>query len=173
MERQMYDVGKIVNTHGIRGELRIFSVTDFPEERFQKGSELFLAHDSLQEPLPITIQSVRKQKNLYIVKLKEFDNINQVEKYKGGVFRVSEEDRIDLEEGEFYYDDIVGCEAWSDEGVNLGVISDILETGANDVWVVKREGQKDLLLPYIDDCILEVDVAEKRVKVHVMEGLME
>jgi len=173
MTKQFYDVGKIANTHGIKGELKVFSVTDFPEERYRKGSKLYLVHSTLDEPLAVTIESVRPQKNTYIVKFKEFDNINQVEKYKGGFLKVSAEDRIELEEDEFYYDDIIGCEVWSDEEGKLGIVKEILQTGANDVWVVKRDQGKDLLLPYIDECVLEVNIAEKKVKVHVLEGLIE
>lgn len=173
MTKRFYDVGKIANTHGIKGELKVFSVTDFPEERYRKGSRLFLDHSLLEEPLQVTVETVRLQKNTYIVKLKEFNHINEVEKYKGGLLKVSEEDRIELEEDEFYYDDIIGCEVWSDEEGKLGTVTEILQTGANDVWVVQREAGKDLLLPYIDDCILEVNIDEKKVKVHVLEGLIE
>ena len=173
MSKRFYDVGKVANTHGIKGELKIFSVTDFPEERFRKGSELYLDHSLLKEQILVTVESAKLQKNTYIVKLKEFNNINEVEKYKGGVLRVSEEARIELEDDEFYYGDIIGCEVWSDEGEKLGKVTEILKTGANDVWVVERDQGKEILLPYIDDCILEVNITEKKVKVHVMEGLIE
>lgn len=173
MSSRFFDVGKIVNTHGVRGELKILSVTDFPEERYKKGITLYVGHPSIKDPIPVTVESARLQKNTYIVKLKEFNNINEVEKFKGGSLRVPEDERIELEEDEFYYDEIMGCEAWSDQGEKLGIISEILTTGANDVWVVKRDKGKDILLPYIEDCILEVKIDEKKVIVHLMEGLME
>lgn len=173
MTKRFYDVGKIVNTHGIKGECKVYSVTDFPEERYQKGSKLFLVHSTLSEPLPVTVESARLQKNTYIVKFKEFSSINEMEKFKDGALKVSEEDRLELEEDEFYYDDIIGCEVWSDDGSKLGTVKEILKTGANDVWVVKREQGKDILLPFIEDCILEVNPEENKVIVHVLEGLME
>ncbi len=173
MSDRFFEVGKIVNTHGVKGELKILSVTDFPEERYKKGMTLYLGHPSVKESIPVTVEFARLHKNTYIIKLKEFNNINEVEKYKGGSLKVPEDHRFELEEDEFYYDEIMGCEAWSDQGEKLGIIGEILTTGANDVWVVKREKGKDILLPYIEDCILEVHVDEKKVIVHVMEGLME
>ncbi|MBP1930763.1 ribosome maturation factor RimM [Ammoniphilus resinae] len=170
MIEKLYDVGKIVNTHGIRGELKIISVTDFPEKRYKKGSKLYLSHPSLKEPITVTIESAREHKNTYIVSFEEFSSINDVEKYKGGKLQIREEDRVELEEDEFYYQDIIGCEVWSDQGEKLGVIKEILTTGANDVWVV--DGEKEILLPYIDDCILAVDLDQKRITAHIMEGLI-
>jgi 16S rRNA processing protein RimM len=171
---QFYDVGKIVNTHGIKGELKILSVTDFPEERYRKGSELFLKNDHDNKLLPVTVESARLHKNTYIVKFKEFTNINEVERFKGASLQVSTDQRIELEDDEFYYDDIIGCEAWTDEGQLLGKITEILTTGgANDVWVVDPGQGKEILLPYIDDCILEIDIEKKKIKVHLLEGLME
>ncbi|WP_134700351.1 ribosome maturation factor RimM [Ammoniphilus sp. YIM 78166] len=167
-----YEVGKVVNTHGIKGELKIHSVTDFPEERYRKGSKLFLFHDNLPQPLTVTVETARLQKNTYIVKFKEYADINQVEKYKGGSLKVPEDERIPLEEDEFYYDDIIGCEVWTDEGELLGSVKEIITTGANDVWVVKMQNGKDVLLPYIEDCILEVDVPNRKITAHVMEGLI-
>jgi 16S rRNA processing protein RimM len=170
---RFYDVGKIVNTHGVKGEVKVFAITDFPEHRFRKGSKLFLHLPHENTPPVLTIQSARQHKNTYIVQFNEFASINEVEKLKGGVLQVPWEERIELEADEFYYDDIIGCEVWTDEGKPIGKIKEILVTGANDVWVVEANEGKDILLPYIDDCILEVDVAMKRVKVHLLEGLVE
>ncbi|RXT15090.1 ribosome maturation factor RimM [Ammoniphilus sp. CFH 90114] len=172
MSTRYYEVGKIANTHGIKGELKIHSVTDFPEERYKKGSQLLLFHPNLSEPLTVTVEAARLQKNTYIIKLKEYGNINDVEKYKGGSLKVAEDQRLDLEEDEFYYDDIMGCEVWTDEGNQLGLVKEIITTGANDVWVVKTKEGKEVLLPYIEDCILNVDIANKKITAHIMEGLM-
>ncbi len=169
----MLNVGKIVNTHGVRGELRVWPQTDFPEVRFKSGSRLLMVPpDGAGDSVPVFIQSSREQKNLQIVKLQGYDNINDVERYKGWELKVSAENRVPLEEGEYYVRDIVGCEVVSEEGEALGVVTDVLSPGANDVWVVKRPKGKELLLPVIDDVVLDVDVAAKRVKVHLMEGLL-
>ncbi|HJV44115.1 MAG TPA: ribosome maturation factor RimM [Bacillota bacterium] len=173
MNERLFDVGKIVNTHGIKGEVKIISFTDFPEERYRKNNNLLLSHPSLSEPIPVTVESARFHKNSYIVKFRQFNNINEVEKFKGGMVKVAEGDRQELEEDTFYYDEIIGCNVISDTGERLGQIHEILATGANDVWVVKNDQGKEILLPYIEECILEVDVEEKIIKVHIMEGLVE
>jgi 16S rRNA processing protein RimM len=173
MSEQLFDVGKVVNTHGIRGELKIYSTTDFPEERFRKGNSLLLYHPSLPGPIQVTVEAARPHKNTYIIKFKEFQSINDVEKFKNGLLKIAGSERTDLEEDEFYYDEIIGCDVWTDEGNRLGKVTEILETGANDVWVIKPENGRDILLPYIDDCILQVDIKEKKVIAHIIEGLIE
>ena len=143
-----YNVGKIVNTQGLQGELRVLSVTDFADERFKKKSVLALFDD----------------KDNYIM------DINDVEKYKGCSLKIAEENLTDLDDGEFYYHEIIGLDVY--EGNTLiGQVKEILQPGANDVWVVKRKGKKDLLLPYIPPVVLDVDVAAGRIEVELMEGL--
>ncbi|MBB6019319.1 16S rRNA processing protein RimM [Paenibacillus sp. JGP012] len=168
---EFMNVGKIVNTHGIRGELKIMPLTDFPEVRFAKNAELFL-FTSDDRPVPVTVESARLHKNMYIVRLKEYGNINEVEKFKGGMAKVSKENLADLEEGEYYFHQIVGCAVITEEGETLGTITEILTPGANDVWVVKTPAGKEVLIPVIDDVVLDVDVEQKRVKIHLMEGLL-
>lgn len=109
---------------------------------------------------------------MYIVKLKEYDNINDVEKYKGSMLKVTQEDLVELPEDEYYFHQIIGCQVVTDEGQELGVITDILTPGANDVWVVQPKGGKSILIPYIDDVVLDVNVQDRKVLVHVMEGLL-
>jgi len=174
MSGKLYNVGKIVNTHGIRGEVKVVSQTDFPEERFGKGSRLVMTDPQNEaNRLSVAIENARLHKNVYIVKLKGYDNINEVLPYKGWVLKVADEDRKPLEEGEYYYEEIIGCRVVTDEGEELGTIGDILAPGANHVWVVERPKGKPVLLPVIDDVILQVDVEEKLVRVHLMEGLID
>ncbi|MCM3205142.1 ribosome maturation factor RimM [Paenibacillus illinoisensis] len=168
---EFMNVGKIVNTHGIRGELKIMPLTDFPEVRFAKNAELYLFTPE-NHPVLVHVESARLHKNMYIVRLKEYGNINEVEKFKGGIAKVSKENLAELEENEYYFHQIVGCTVVTEEGENLGTISEILTPGANDVWVVKTTAGKEILLPVIDDVVLDVDVNEKLVKVHLMEGLL-
>ncbi|MEK4435232.1 ribosome maturation factor RimM [Paenibacillus sp. FSL K6-2862] len=168
---EFMNVGKIVNTHGIRGELKIMPLTDFPEVRFAKNAELYLFTPD-NHPVMVHVESARLHKNMYIVRLKEYGNINEVEKFKGGIAKVSKENLAELEENEYYFHQIVGCTVVTEEGENLGTISEILTPGANDVWVVKTAAGKEILLPVIDDVVLDVDVNEKLVKVHLMEGLL-
>ncbi|UQZ87310.1 Ribosome maturation factor RimM [Paenibacillus konkukensis] len=173
MSEKLYTVGKIVNTHGIRGDLKIVPQTDFPDERFAKGSALVFFDPQKQTRMPVIVESAREQKKMFVVKFKGFDNINDVEKYKGWLLKVEEQYLSELPDDEFYYHEIIGCTVVTDEGEELGKISEILSPGANDVWVVEREKGKPVLLPYIDEVILEVDVENKRVKVHLMEGLLD
>ncbi|MCR8845422.1 ribosome maturation factor RimM [Paenibacillus sp. SC116] len=172
MNEKLITVGEIVNTQGIRGEIKIVPHTDFPEVRFAKNSQLFIVNEAKQLHLPVTVEKAREHKKSYIVKMKEYDNINDVEKYKGCLLKVSEDQQVKLEKNEFYYRDIIGCRVVSDEGEELGVIKEILSPGANDVWVVKRPKGSDLLLPYIEDVVLDINVQDKLVKVHLMEGLL-
>jgi len=170
MAEQWFTVGKLVNTHGIKGDVKIYPSTDFPEVRFAPGSRLTLHDPNSAATLTVEIVSSREQKGMYVLKLKGYDNINDVERYKGWTVKAS--DSVELDEGEYYYYEIVGCRAVTDEGEELGTITEILSPGANDVWVVERPKGKQLLLPVIDEVILDVNVAEKKVTVHLMEGLV-
>ena len=171
-EGRLLNVGKVVNTHGIKGELKIWPQTDFPEVRFKQGGKLLMIPPEAGDPVIIEIVSAREQKKMYVLKIKGFDNINQVEIYKGWELKVTEDERVPLEEGEYYVQDIVGCEVVTEEGETLGKVTDILSPGANDIWVVKMPKGKELLLPVIDDVVLDVDVAARKIKVHLMEGLL-
>ncbi|MCQ6557943.1 ribosome maturation factor RimM [Paenibacillus mendelii] len=172
MEHEWLKVGKVVNTHGIRGELKVVSQTDFPEERFVAGNTLLMENEELKQQLEVEVQSAREHKNMYILKLKGFDNINDVEKYKGWMLKVSKDNRVELDEGEYYYFEIIGCRVVTDEGAELGTITEILSPGANDVWVVEAKKGKQVLIPVIDEVVLHVDVEEKMVTVRLMEGLI-
>ncbi|MCL6509011.1 MAG: ribosome maturation factor RimM [Bryobacteraceae bacterium] len=108
-EERMLNVGKVVNTHGIRGELKVWPHTDFPSVRFKKGSRLLLRSPETGETIPVVVEGAREQKSLFLLKFKGYDDINQVEKYKGWELKVGAEERVPLEEGEYYVRDIVGC----------------------------------------------------------------
>ena len=165
-----YNVGKIVNTQGLQGELRVLSVTDFADERFKKKSVLALFDDKDNYIMDVEIASHRKHKNFDIVKFKGLYHINDVEKYKGCSLKIAEENLTDLDDGEFYYHEIIGLDVYEGDTL-IGHVKEILQPGANDVWVVKRKGKKDLLLPYIPPVVLDVDVAAGRIEVELMEGL--
>ncbi|MDB5052114.1 MAG: rRNA-processing protein RimM [Bacilli bacterium] len=173
MSEAMYNVGKIVNTQGIKGELKVLLQTDFPEERFKKGSKLILLDAAQSTQMIVEVESGRLQKNVCIVKFAGFNDINQVEKYKGWVIKVKASDLLELDQDEYYYHEIIGCRVVTDEGEELGTISEILTPGANDVWVVDRPASKPVLLPVIDEVVLQVDVRAKLVTVSLMEGLID
>ena len=174
----LLEVGKIVNTHGLRGEVKVLPLTDFPEVRFAAGSELFVFL-SERPPIPVTVQSGRMHKNMYIVRFKQYSHINEVEKWKGSLLKVTKEERVALPENEFYFYEIIGCDVVTEQGEQVGTISEILTPGANDVWVVdpapafdKEQRGKQILLPVIPQVVLHVDTEHKKVKVHLMEGLL-
>ena len=165
-----FNVGKIVNTQGLQGEMRVLSVTDFAEERFKKGNTLALFDKKDQFVMAVEIASHRKVKNFDIIKFKGMYHINDIEKFRDFTLKVREEDLTDLEDGEFYYHEIIGLEVYEND-VLLGRIKEILQPGANDVWVVKRKGKRDLLLPYIPPVVLGIDIVQGRVDVEIPEGL--
>ena len=165
----LFRVGVIANTHGIRGEVKVFPTTEDPN-RFKKLKEVLL--DTGKEKLPLEISSVRFFKNLVIVKFKGIDNINDIEKYKGKDLYVTRENAIPLKEDEYYLADILGADLYTEDGKEFGRLKDILETGANLVYVVMHEG-KEVLLPVIPDCVKEISVEEKKVVIHLMKGLLE
>ena len=165
-----FNVGKIVNTQGLQGEMRVLSVTDFAEERFKKGNKLALFDKKDQFVMDVEIASHRKAKNFDIIKFKGMYHINDIEKYRDFSLKVAEEDLTDLEDGEFYYHEIIGLEVYEND-LLLGTIKEILQPGANDVWVVKRKGKRDLLLPYIPPVVLGIDIEQGRVDVEIPEGL--
>lgn len=171
-EQQFLTVGKIVNTHGIRGDLKVLLHTDFADIRFAPKSDLNLFHPDSGEKIKVTVAASRPLKGMYVVRFEGFDNINLVEKFKGYEIKVTKDDTIPLEEGEYYYHQIIGCRVVSEDGADLGVIEEILRPGANDVWTVKMPNGKPLLLPVINDVVLDVNVEQKIVKVHLMEGLL-
>ena len=163
-------VGVIANTHGIRGEVKVFPTTD-EKERFKDLIKVIL--DMGKEQKVLEIQSVRFFKNLVILKFKGIDNINDIEMYKGKDLLVTREDAVPLEEGEYFIADLLDLDVYSDEDEKIGVLYDVMQTSANDVYVVKTEEGKEILLPAIDECILDIDLEENRMTVHIMEGLLD
>ena len=163
-------VGVIAKTHGIRGEVKVFPTTD-EKERFKDLKKVIL--DTGKEQKVLEIQSVRFFKNLVILKFKGIDNINDIEMYKGKDLLVTREDAVPLEEGEYFIADLLDLDVYSDEDEKIGVLYDVMQTGANDVYVVKTEEGKEILLPAIDECILDIDLEENRMTVHIMEGLLD
>lgn len=167
----LFRVGVIANTHGVKGEVKIFPTTDAPE-RFKKLKSVIL--DAKREKITLDIQSARFFKNLVIVKFKGIDDINDIEKYKGCDLYVTRENATPLDEGEYYIADLIDMKVVDDEGKELGVLFDVMQTGANDVFVVNlNDSDKELLLPNIPDCVLNVDLEKKVITVHVLDGLMD
>lgn len=163
-------VGVITATHGIRGEVKVFPTTDDPE-RFLDLKTIYL--DTGMEKMLLHISGVKFFKQFVILKFKEFDNINEVEPFRKKSLLVTREQAVPLEEDEYFIADLIGLQVVTDEGELLGELTDVLETGANDVYQVTDKNGKELLLPAIKDCILSVDLEKGEMEVHVLEGLLD
>lgn len=168
-KENMLQVGVITATHGIKGEVKVFPTTD-DIKRFDYLKKVFI--DSREGLIQVKVAGVRYFKNLVILKFKGINDINDVEKYKKCPLLVTREDAVPLEEGEYYITDIIGINAVSDDGVVLGTIKDVLQTGANDVYIIQTEDKKEILVPAIKQCILNVDLDKKEMKIHLLEGLV-
>ena len=169
---EWFNVGKIVNTHGIRGEVRVNSYTDFPEERFAVGSKLALFMSESSKPIFLIVATQRPHKNFNLLTFENHPNLNDVEKYRDGILKVSENQLGDLDEDEYYYHEIIGCTVVTTEGQEIGKVTEILETGANDVWTVTPEKGKPQYIPYIEDVVKEIDIESKKIIIELMEGLL-
>ena len=167
---QMLRVGVITSTHGVRGEVKVFPTTD-DRMRFKKLEEVIL--DTGKEQKTLEIEHVKFFKNMVILKFKGFDNINDSEIYKGKDLLVTRDHAVKLGPDENFIVDLIGLPVITDEGEELGTLKDVMQTGANDVYVVERENGKDVLLPAIKQCILKVDLEKEKITVHVMEGLLD
>lgn len=167
---QTLRVGVISSMHGVRGEVKVFPTTD-DAKRFKKLKEVLL--DTGKEWKPMEIEHVKFFKNMVIVKFKGFDTINDMEIYKGKDLLVTRENAVELGPDENFIVDLIGLSVVTDEGELLGKLTDVIQTGANDVYEVKMENGKTVLLPAIKQCILDVDLEEQRMTVHVLDGLLD
>ncbi|MDO5375645.1 ribosome maturation factor RimM [Staphylococcus rostri] len=162
------EVGTIVNTHGIKGEVKVKSNSDFTDVRFQPGEVLQAELNG--KTTALTVRSYRMHKGLHMLTFEGIHNINDIEHLKGATLtQERDHEEITLEENEFYYSDIIGCTVFNGDEA-IGRVTEIFETGANDVWVVK--GEKEHLIPYIADVVQSVDVEARKIVITPMEGLL-
>lgn len=166
----LLQVGAITSTHGIRGEVKVFPTTD-DVNRFKKLKEVVL--DTGKEQITLQIQGVKFFKQFVILKFKGIDNINDIEKYKGKSLFVTRENAVKLEKDEYFIADILGSTVEDEDGNILGILKDVIVTGANDVYVVENEEGKELLFPAIKECVLNVDLEQSKITVHIMPGLLD
>ena len=161
----LLEVGKIINTHGLRGEVKVIPWTDTPDV-FEDLETVYLKNNDV-----LTISSVKYQKNNLIVKFKELGDINEAEKLKNQVLYAERSALGELPEGVYYIADLIGLSVRKETGEEVGKIKDVLQTGANDIYVVAREGAKDLLVPVIPNVVLSVDIDGGEVTVSLPDGL--
>ena len=167
---QLLQVGIITQTHGVHGEVKVFPTTDDPE-RFLDLEYVFL--DTGREKKKLTIQSVKFFKQFVILKFKGINNINDIERYKRCPLLVDRENAVELEEDEYFIADMIGMNVLTEDGEIFGTLKDVIETGANDVYIINSKKHGEVLIPAIKECILDVNVKEGRMLVHLMEGLID
>ena len=165
---QFLQVGVISSTHGIRGEVKVFPTTD-DATRFKKLKKVLL--DTGKERLELEVQSVKFFKQFVIVKFRGIDNINDIEMYKGKSLLVPREDAVRLEKDEYYIADLLGMDVFTEDG-HFGVLKDVMETGANEVYIIGSDAHGEVLVPAIRQCILDVDVEERKMVIRLMDGLI-
>lgn len=169
MEKQL-QAGVITSTHGIRGEVKVFPTTD-DAQYFRELKKVYL--DTGKEQIPLEIEHVKFFKQFAILKFKGIDNINDIEKYKGKSLMIDREDASPLGEDEYYIGDMIGMDVYTDDPAeHFGVLRDVLETGANDVYIIDSDRHGEVLVPAIRQCILRVDTKKNEMHIHLMEGLL-
>lgn len=162
-------VGVITQTHGIKGEVKVFPTTD-DVNRFKKLKSVIL--DNGKQRIAMELEGVKFFKQYAIIKFKGYDSINDIEKYKGAKLFVPRENAVKLKKDEYFIADLLGMQVVTETGEAFGTLEDVIQTGANDVYVVKREDGSEVLLPAIRECILKIDTEQNVVTVHIMDGLL-
>lgn len=165
-----FQVGAIASVHGIKGEVKVFPTTDEPE-KFKKLKTVWMKTG--KEEREIVLQSVKFFKNMVIVKFAGIESPEEARKYRGATLWIPREAAVPLKKNEYYQADLIGLSVVTEDGETLGTLTDVLETGANDVYEITLADKRTVLFPAIKDCVKEVDLEAGRMTVHVMDGLLE
>ncbi len=165
----LLQIGVITTTHGLRGEVKVFPMTD-DINRFHELNEVIL--ESKGEKILLHVQSCRFFKQFVILKFKEFNDINQIEKYKRAPLYVTRENAVPLEEDEYFIADLIGMRIITETGIELGILKNVIATGANDVYEVELPQGGEVLIPAVKECILDVDMEAGEMIIHLMKGLI-
>ena len=163
-------VGAVTSTHGLAGEVKVFPTTDDPK-RFKKLKQVLL--DPGKDMLPLEVEHVKFFKNMVILKFKGYDRIEDIMGFKGKNLYVTRENAVRLKKDEYFIADLIGMKVYTEDEAYLGELTEVITTGANDVYTVHMENGKDVLIPAIGQCILNVDVEHETMQVHLLEGLLE
>lgn len=166
MKNEILEIGRVVNTHGIRGELKIQPWCD-DAEIFNELEYVYIGGEKF------TVLRSRMHKNCIILLADGIDSINTAETYKNQIVTVEREQLGELPEGTYYVADLEGLEVRTTDGDVLGTIDEVIKTGSNDVYAVKKAGKKPVLIPVIDEVVLEVNIEEGFVLVKLMKGLID
>lgn len=168
--QQYFEIGKIVNTHGIRGELKIIPLTD-DITRYKKLEWIYIdVNNKLQKYI---VEGVKFHKQNVLLKLKDVDDMNTAESLKNSFIKIPRELAIKLPKDSYFICDIIGCEVFEENDNFLGKVVDVIETGSNDVYVVKNDKKKEILIPAIKDVVLNVNIEDGKIVVRLLEGLID
>ncbi len=166
---EYFEIGQIVNTFGIKGMVKIKPFTD-DINKFDKFKKIYIKKENTKKEYQI--EEVKYHKQMVLMKLKGINTPEEADLLRGSYLIINREDEEPLEEGEYYIIDLLGSEVYTDENVLLGKLEDIYNTGSNDIYVVKDELGKQVLLPAISDVIKNIDIKNKKITVHIVSGLM-
>jgi 16S rRNA processing protein RimM len=167
---QFLKIGVITTTHGVRGEVKVFPTTD-DADRYLDLDEVILRKNGKSENHGI--ENVKFFKKQVILKLSGIDSMNDAELYRNWEIFIPREEGVELDENEYYQADLIGLTVYTEDGKEFGELREVLETGANDVYVVRTAAGKDVLLPAIRDCIIDVNIEEGTMKVHLLPGILD
>lgn len=163
------EIGQIVNTSGLKGFLKVIPLTD-DITRFEDLKTVYIQEK--KDLVEFKIQDVKYSKNMVLLKLEGIDDIGEAEKFKNFYIKINRKDAVQLEEDSYFIVDIIGCKVFTDENEFLGKVIDVFQTGSNDVYTVKNNEDKEILLPAIEDVIKDIDIANKKIVVKLMDGLI-
>ena len=166
----LFQIGIITSTHGLRGEVKVYPTTD-DVRRFKRLKEVIL--DTGKEHKVLEIESVKFFKQFAILKFRGIDRIEDAERYRKRSLLVTRKNAVRLSRDEYFVADLIGLKVRDEDGAEIGTLRDVMATGANDVYVIDMNGGKELLLPAIKQCVLEVDVEAGFIRIHILEGLLD
>lgn len=166
---QELEIGQIVNTFGIKGMVKVVPFTD-DIRRFDNLKQVYI--ESKNSKKEYQIEEAKYHKNMVLIKFKGIDKLEDAENLKNYYLKIDRKDAIPLKENSYYIVDLLGLEVYTDENIFLGKLDDIFNTGSNDIYVVKDEKGKQILLPAISDVIKKVDIENKKIIVHLLNGLV-
>lgn len=166
----LFRIGVIIKPHGLRGEVKVYPTTD-DVKRFKKLKKCIIR--TKNGDIEAEKASCKFFKNLVILSFREWNNIDEVEKLRNCDIYVTRENAVPLEKDEYYIADVIGANVYEDNGKFLGTVSDVLQTGANDVFIVSSDGGKELLVPVINDCVLDINTKENKIVVKLMKGMLD
>ena len=166
---QYLEIGQIVNTFGIKGMVKVVPFTD-DIERFDELKKVYIVNKNSRKQYEI--EEIKYHKNVVLIKFKGIEKVEEAENFRNYYLEIERKDAKQLEENTYYIVDLIGLDVYTDEEKYLGKLDDVFNTGSNDIYVVKDELGKQILLPAIQDVIKKVDLENKKLIVHLLKGLV-